>query len=310
MINGILLGLIQSVLGKGHVTSKGNYAFHCPSCNHRKPKLEVNLITNTKNENPWHCWACDIKGKTLSSLFKTIKVSSEKYSELNSILGTTVKVDNIRANTEVSLPKEYKPLINLSKNDITAKQALHYIKQRNISLIDIFKYQIGYCEYGRFANKIIIPNYSNNGKLNYFIARSFEKDPSVKFDAPSADKNSVIGFENLINWDLPIILCEGAFDAITIKRNAIPLYGKTLSKELYKRLLYNDVKTIYLALDNDALKSTLKIAGDLLQSGKEIYVIKLNGKDPSDMGFEQFTKLIQKAEPFTFSDFVSLKLEL
>jgi len=310
MVNGILLGLIQSVLGKGQVTSKGNYAFHCPSCNHRKPKLEVNLITNTKNENPWHCWACDIKGKKLSGLFKLIKVQPEKYQELNSILGTTVKVDNIRANTEVSLPKEYKPLINLSKNDVTAKQALHYIKQRNISLIDIFKYQIGYCEYGRFVNKIIIPNYSNNGKLNYFIARSFEKDPSVKYDAPSADKNAVIGFENLINWDLPIILCEGAFDAIAIKRNAIPLYGKTMSKQLTKKLLSNNIKDIYLALDSDALKSTLRIAGDLLHSGKKLHVVKLEGKDPSDMGFEHFTHLVQNSQEFTFSDLFSLKLEL
>jgi DNA primase len=310
MINGILLGLVQSVLGKGHVTSKGNYAFHCPSCNHRKPKLEVNLITNTKSENPWHCWACDIKGKTLSSLFKTIKVSSEKYSELNSILGTTIKIDNIKVNTEVSLPKEYKPLFNLNKSDITVRQALAYIKYRRITPQDILKYQIGYCESGQYSNKILIPNYSSEGKLNYFIARSFEKDPAKKYDAPSADKNSVIGFENLINWNLPIILCEGAFDAISIKRNAIPLYGKTLSKQLYKRLLHNDVKTIYLALDNDALKSTLKIAGDLLQSGKEIYVIKLQDKDPSDMGFQCFTNLIQQAEPFTFSDFVSLKLEL
>ena len=32
-----------------------------------KPKLEVNLIPNTKNENPWHCWACDSKGKTIKS---------------------------------------------------------------------------------------------------------------------------------------------------------------------------------------------------------------------------------------------------
>jgi transcription elongation factor Elf1 len=81
MVNGILLGLVQSVLGKGHVTSKGNYAFHCPVCNHRKPKLEVNLIPTTKNENPWHCWACDAKGKSLSSLFKAIKVDGSKYSE-------------------------------------------------------------------------------------------------------------------------------------------------------------------------------------------------------------------------------------
>jgi DNA primase len=310
MVNGILLGLVQSVLGKGHVTSKGNYAFQCPVCNHRKPKLEVNLIPTTKNENPWHCWACDAKGKSLSSLFKAIKVDGSKYSELNSILGTTYKTDRVENEKPVELPKEYKPLFNLSKSDIIARHALAYIKFRGITSEDILKYQIGYCESGQYSNKIIIPNYSADGKLNYFIARSFEKDPARKYDAPSADKNAIIGFENLINWDLPIILCEGAFDAIAIKRNAIPLYGKTLSKALTKKLLTNSVKNIYLALDSDALKSTLKIAGDLLQSGKELHVIKLEDKDPSDMGFAHFTTLVQQAEQFTFSDLFQLKLEV
>ena len=63
-------------------------------------------------------------------------------------------------------------------------------------------------------------------------------------------------------------------------------------------------------VDSDALKSTLKIAGDLLQSGKELHVIKLDGKDPSDMGFAHFTTLVQQAEQFTFSDLFSLKLEV
>lgn len=310
MVNGILLGLVQSVLGKGNATSKGNYAFHCPLCNHRKPKLEINLVPTTKNENPWHCWACDAKGKTMASLFKAVKADKEKYSELNSILGTTTKIDHSEFNLSVELPKEYKPLYNLSKTDIIAKHALSYVKKRGITSTDILKYQIGYCETGRYANKIIIPNYDANGKLNYFIARSFEKDPSKKYDAVSTDKNSIIGFENLINWDLPVILCEGAFDAIAIKRNAIPLYGKTMSKQLTKKLLSNNIKDIYLALDSDALKSTLKIAGDLLQSGKRLHVVQLEGKDPSDMGFEHFTHLVQQSQEFTFSDLFSLKLSL
>ena len=310
MVNGILLGLVQSVLGKGNATSKGNYAFHCPLCNHRKPKLEINLVPTTKNENPWHCWACDIKGKTIASLFKSLKTDREKYSELNSILGTTSKIDHSEFNLNVELPKEYKPLYNLSKTDIIAKHALSYVKKRGITPTDILKYQIGYCETGRYANKIIIPNYDVEGKLNYFIARSFEKDPSRKYDAVSTDKNLIIGFENLINWDLPVILCEGAFDAIAIKRNAIPLYGKTMSKQLTKKLLSNNIKDIYLALDSDALKSTLKIAGDLLHSGKRLHVVKLEGKDPSDMGFEHFTHLVQNSQEFTFSDLFSLKLEV
>ena len=44
--------------------------------------------------------------------------------------------------------------------------------------------------------------------------------------------------------------------------------------------------------------------------GGDILIIKLDGKDPSDMGFAHFTTLVQQAEQFTFSDLFSLKLEV
>ena len=72
MENLVLLNLLESVLGKSKPTSKGNHSFHCPFCNHHKPKLEINLQTNEKKENPWHCWVCNTKGKTIKTLFNKL----------------------------------------------------------------------------------------------------------------------------------------------------------------------------------------------------------------------------------------------
>jgi len=175
--------------------------------------------------------------------------------------------------------------------------------------MDVLKYQIGYCEKGRYANKIIIPTYNIDGQLDYFVARSFEKEPSRKYDAPPSDKN-IIGFENMINWNIPIVLCEGAFDAIAIKRNAIPLFGKNISKKLMQKLVTSEVKKVYLALDKDAIKSTYKIAKQLLEAGKKLFVIDLDDKDPADMGFALFTNKIQQSQEFTFSSLFNLKLSI
>ena len=309
MINNILVGLVESVLGKGTSTSRVNYAFHCPFCNNKKKKLEVNLVPTKKNLNPWHCWVCDARGKTLHSLFKRKKVSKEKFQSLHSILGTTEKYDTVVQDINVELPKEYIPLNHIPRSNIVARHAISYLKKRGLSIHDILSYQIGYCEQGRFANKIIIPSYDLDGKLEYFIARAFLPDAIRKYDAPVSDKN-IIGFENRINWDLPIVLCEGAFDAIAIKRNAIPLFGKNISKKLMKKIVTNSVKKVYLALDEDAIKSTFKISEQLLKAGKKLYVVELDGKDPSEMGFTLFTKRIQEAQPFTFSSLLNLKLNL
>jgi len=312
MVDPILLSLVESVLGKGKETSRGNYSFVCPfhiSNPPGKKNFEVNLITNTKNENPSHCWGCDARHKTLRSLFRHKKVDSSKYEQLNKILGTTYKVDKVKIDIQVELPKEFQPFINLHKNNITGRQALTYLlKNRGISFADIIKHNIGFCETGRYKNKIIIPSYSLEGKVDYFVARAFD-DSSHKIDAPKSDKN-IIGFESLINWDLPVILVEGPMDALSVKRNSIPLFGKNISEKLRNKLVLNKVKSVYLSLDEDALRNTLKITEELISLGKKVYVVRLMGKDPSAIGFKTFNKLVQNLKPFTLTDLMKLKMEI
>ena len=53
MINQLLVTLINSVLGTGKKTARGNMAYHCPYCNHHKPKLVLfsNINHYHKREN-------------------------------------------------------------------------------------------------------------------------------------------------------------------------------------------------------------------------------------------------------------------
>ena len=310
MVNAVLLSAISNVLGKGKETSGNNYAFECPFCHHKKPKLEINLVPNSKGDNPWHCWVCNAKGKTLVGLFRKIKASSEKISEIKSILGFTEKKEEDDSTIiKVELPKEYKPLINLSRTDIIAKHALQYLKKRGITKDDIQKYNIGYCEEGRYKNMIIVPSYDKDGVINYFIGRSFDKEPQRKYDSPKCNKNAIIGLEYFINWNVPVILCEGIFDAVAIKRNVVPLFGKTIPKALMLKLVEPCVKTVYIALDNDALRETMDYAEELLNMGKDVYLVELNDKDPSEMGFENFTKLLHSAQPLTALELLYKKIE-
>jgi len=86
MINHILVTLVDSVLGQGKKTSNGNYAYHCPFCHHHKPKLEINFTENKQGHNPWHCWVCNTRGKTIVGLFKKTEASPEKIAEAKSML--------------------------------------------------------------------------------------------------------------------------------------------------------------------------------------------------------------------------------
>ena len=309
MVNQLLVTLVNSVLGSGKATARNNYAYHCPFCNHHKPKLEVNLTENKEGKNPWHCWACDVRGTTIYSLFKQLKVAGDKFSELSSLVKTSKSIKETQVKTTVQLPNEFIGLSSCSLTDISARHAMAYLKNRNISKNDILKYNIGYCKSGLYANMIIIPTYNKDGQLNYFTARSFEKNPYIKYRNPSASRD-IIPNEHLINWKVPIVICEGLFDAIAIKRNAIPLLGKNIQSSLMKKIVTSYVNKIYIALDRDAIKQALHFCEQLMMEGKEVYLVDMQDKDPSEMGFENFTRLIQKTVPLTYSNLLEQKLAI
>jgi DNA primase len=301
----LVLGLLESVLGKGKPDkNKKDHVFHCPICNHKKPKLVVNVSSGQYN-----CWTCHppTKGKTPVSLFKKLGVDKARIVEMKSYFKSDrTKIDDTET-TRVFLPTEF---ISMTDNDgsLEYRHAAVYLKNRGINESDVRKYNIGYCKTGRYRNRVIIPSYDRNGQVNYFIARSFEKDPYQKYDAPSIQKTEIVGMEYFINWSVPVILCEGIFDAIAIKRNAVPLFGKSIPKALMLKLVECQVKTVYLALDKDALKEALTYSEQLINLGKEVYLIELDGKDPSDLGFENMTKLLQQAKPLTFGEIILKKM--
>jgi hypothetical protein len=308
MVNQALVATINSVLGTGKSTSKGNFAYPCPFCNHHKPKLEVNLSENEKGEHPWHCWVCDKRGKSLVKLFKLIETTAEKTNELKSLVKYTSGVETVIVDKKVELPKEFKPLSN-QYNSIVYKHAISYLKHRQVTSNDIIKYNIGYCESGKYNNCIVIPSYDKDGILNYFTARSFDKNSSLKYKNPDVSRD-IIPFELFINWNIPIILCEGPFDALAIKRNVIPLLGKNIQQNLRKKLVTSKVQKIYIALDKDAIKQALSFCEELINEGKEVYLVDMQDKDPGEMGFKNFTNLIQNTIPLTFSSLFEKKLQL
>lgn len=323
MVNELLVELVNSVLGKGKNRARGNKAYICPFHSQEvvSPKLEVCFdenAVNSKGESMyqhWACWSCpkenQSKGKSIKSLFKKLDVSNEIMEQLKVVSPKSFGNRGItitHVNKELKLPKEFTKFGTNPLNP-TEKRALNHLKKRGLTQEDIDKYNIGYCEYGSYSNRIIIPSYDSEGKLNYFTGRSFEFEPSKKYLNPSTSTDVII-FDLLINWNSPIILCEGMFDAIAIKRNAIPIMGKNIQPSLMKKLIQSSTKKIYVALDKDAIDYTLSYCETFLNEGKKVYLIELEDKDPSKLGFRHFTHLIQHAQPLTQRDLLMKKFEM
>ena len=283
----------------------GEVSYHCPFCNHYKPKLQVNLTTQK-----WHCWVCDSKGQTLASLLKKSNAPFPVFSKIKEIYGDTRQSYKPDFTKElVGLPEGYRPLY-VRQTTPDYRNALHYVMNvRKLTPIDILRYQVGYCEEGPYAGMIIIPSFNEDNTLNYYVGRSYYDNAQIKHKNPPVSKD-VIGFENQINWDKPIVIVEGAFDAIATKRNAIPLFGKKILSNLRSRILTSKVKKLYLALDNDAFKDCMKEVEYFLNNGIEVFTINLPGKDPSDVGYSVMVDAINKAQQVDFFDLVKYKIML
>ena len=308
MVNQLLVTLVNSIFKTGKPTARNNYAYDCPFCGKSK-KLEVNLTESKEGKNPWHCWSCGQRGSNLYSLFKVLKVDSDKFDKLKKLVKSSTTSTYKPKESTLSLPKEYVSLLDpKSKSDIISKHAIHFLKQRNITGLDVIKYNIGYCSYGKYRNRIILPTYDKDGNLNYFTGRAFD-DNSYKYMNPITTRD-IIANEHFINWNLPIILCEGLFDAMAIKRNAIPLLGKNIPSSLMMKLVTSQVNKIYIALDQDAIKQSLTFCEKLMAEGKEVYLVNIQDQDPSEMGFKNFTKLIQTTNPLTYSGLLEKKFNL
>jgi hypothetical protein len=302
-----LLGSIENLLGKSHKRARNNHAFHCPFCNHHKPKLEIDMHTNEEGKNFWECWVCQTRGQTIRSLLRQLNTPKDQAASILKYLpkGTFTEYKGLSI---VELPKEFQPLYSASTTSVIANMVRKYLYERGITDNDFIKYGIGYTTTGDYGGRVIIPSYSKSGQLNFFVARTYDGN-YFKYKNPEASKD-IIFFENLINWNAPIILCEGVFDAMAIRRNAIPILGKSISTSLYKKIITSNVKDIYVALDTDAKDRALEIGEKFLNQGKRVFMVNLPDKDPSDMGFKAFTQHIQSAEELDLSGIMMHKLNL
>ena len=183
-----------------------------------------------------------------------------------------------------------------------------YAEKRGITHEDIIRYNIGYCDGGLYAGRIIIPSYDSDNRLNYFIARSVFDEEKFKYKNPPVSKN-VIMFENQINWNEPITLVEGVFDALTVKRNAIPILGKFIPKKLSDAILKNGVSSINILLDEDAQQEALRYTMQFSNQGISTKNIIPSDKDASDMGFSQINSKLKETEETGFGDIISQKLK-
>jgi len=308
----ITLSMLNRLLRQTPRIRKGTDAvYFCPKCHHYKRKLEISLVTGKYN-----CWVCGFSGLNFGSLLKKLNAPREYYESIGEIKKIAPKhiLENLfeepKEIEEIhNLPEEFQPLYDSNSKSIQRKHALNYLKNRGVSDIDLYRYNIGYCSEGDYKNRVMIPSYDIDGNLNFFSGRDFFNKSWLKYVNCDFTKN-VIGFEMLIDFSDEVTLVEGSFDAIAVRKNCIPLFGKTLSQKLKIKLLEKMPPCVNILLDNDALKDSIRICDFLVKNGIPTKLVRLDEKDPSVLGFEKTWQYINQTKLITFDKLFNIKINL
>jgi DNA primase len=266
--NEALVELLEEVLGDHglHYPNRGQISFNCPVCDddRNKHNLEVNYI-----DNVYKCWACGDSENTHGALGKIFdKYGNKKQKKLYNVLKPETVVKREKSKKALKLPESFTLFKDSSPVYPVRRQALNYLKSRGITDEMIEKFGIGFCDKGDHAGRIVIPSYSTNGVLNYYIARSWNPMSRAKYKNPEAEKDKIIFWENLIDWNKDIYLVEGAFDGLFLD-NPIPMLGKHMSELLFDTIYQKAKGNVIICLDGDAWKNAVKLYHEL--NGGELY---------------------------------------
>lgn len=301
------LSLFRDMFGS-YYKSGEEYLFFCKKCGHDKRKMSINL-----EKNAFKCWICDFRGTNLGRLVKRYgsflqRQEWEKYSnaiDVSVSLEELLFADKEEEQEEeiIKLPEDFISLAN--KNlPLSSIEPKKYLASRGVTKQDILKWKIGYCSKGEYKNRVIIPSFNEDGKVNYFVARAYGKEwPNYK--NPNVSKDIIFN-QLYIDFKNDLTLVEGVFDAINAE-NAVPILGSSLRQDskLFQEIVKWDT-TVYVALDPDAEKKAMKLIKNLLLYGIEVYKISVSGyNDVGEMTKQEFSKRKEVAMQITNEDYLS-----
>lgn len=282
------LAALRRVL-KGNGWGRGDeVSFFCPlprpeGCGgeHHKQKLAVNLATDF-----WHCWVCGQGGRNLLRLLALGGKDHPDYVEYAAEIEKPKEALPERQYERVRLPMEFRPLC-VPWQSPYYRQAISYLARRGITPDDILTYKLGYCESGRYAERIIVPSFDEYGELNFFVGRAVWERLGLPYLSGKFDKDIIFN-DLLVDWERPITLVEGPFDAIKAGTNAVALQGKFMSPRLFDKILARKPE-VRVALDDDAWEDSLRIMEKLMGFGIDVQYVELGGKkDPGEMSHDEF----------------------
>lgn len=298
--------ILREIFGDVKYNSNSHETFmFCPNgCHDKKRKLQINIKKNTGQ-----CWVCGGSGKggIKGNIFYFLNRFASRSQKKKYLSTIDFKVEDeygwldVGNTHSLDLPESYRFVFDGDSH--TKDLALDYlINEMGLSDEVILQNQIGYCDTGEFADRVVFPSFGENGKLNYYVGKTLVDDfPKYKdVESEIVRKRDIVFNELFVNWRKPLILVEGA--PARLKHfsvpNVIPLLGSPKLGEryrLFQSIIMNGVREVYLGYDPEAIDKEVETSENLKEYGIETKFLLLDSQ-PDEISTEEFQHHIAEAK--------------
>lgn len=265
---------------------------NCPFCPVRYGTSDVNhKLHISLHKHTCHCFRCGYSRswiglvmdvtkldyvQALAELYYTPKAKStdaiRQMLAIADVCGGNCKLEN-----GIVFPKGFRKIADDVVGDSSVWWARKYLNSRGLGLFYWRRYILGVSD--DIPWRVIIPV-----EGDFYQARAILSFVQPKYISPPQRARHVLfNFVALETYD-EVVVCEGAFSAMSVGENAIGLLRNKATDEQVKRLVKSPVKKFVVALDADARIRSIELAKLLQRGGKDVVMWQYDEGDPADGG--------------------------
>lgn len=252
----------------------------CPFCGDEKYHLYISLDKQT-----CHCFRCGYSASWVRLVMdilgcKSWKAVGELYhkprmvdfdKQINILSHTTIIKEALPS--DVELPEDFK--IATDSDGELGAIARKYLYSRGYGNDVITKYSLGVAP--SIPWRVIIPI-----EGAYWQGRRLYKWMSPKYINPKFEAKAVLFNSRALRSYEEVVICEGAFSAISVGDNAIALIGKEPTDQKVDRLVQSSVNHFIITVEPEAWGTIGLLAKRLYRAGKSVTLWVFNSGDPAN----------------------------
>lgn len=210
------------------------------------------ILSSSKKKSICKCLSCGYGGDLLDLMFKlksllakdpderyrmkdAVDLIANEFEDIDICLDTIPEYGDFEEKAEVVFPEVW---LKSFRSVFDFEDPLAYCCGRDVSqkTLDFFDVR-----YDPLQHRVCFPFRNTKGELMGVQGRSLEENPELRYYqyGYKGKRNSVWMGEDYVDFDLPVVLCEGPFDLTSIFRvyqNVVASFTSGLSVEKLKRL--------------------------------------------------------------------------